>query len=1281
MAIQLLFDGGYVKTSGSYQANFVTEEGCDSMVTLVLGVDEFTRDTTIASICPGERYLFHGTNYEAAGIYRDTLSYDDRCDEIVVLELSIDGFVRLDSTIALCEGHPLMINGSTVLESGVYLDTLLGSSSCDTIIAFDVEVKPGVVQRVEQILCEGTMPTFTNQRIEGSGLYRDTFPAANGCDSIMVWEVTVLPQAETMFMDTICKGEVYVFNGERITSAGIFCDTLTAANGCDSVSCVDLVLLRNGFSTIEATICEGEPYVFEDTTVMNNGIYERVVPKRGGCDSTITLILSVLPKAFDTIRVDLCAGESYPYDGTVLREAGDFPFNYQASNGCDSIVTVRISITDYERFSDQATICGHEAFMFGGEPISSSGQYMDTVRVEQGCDTIYTLDLTVLESSRDTIAQTICEGEAYQIGNRSLDEAGLHEVGFANRFGCDSIMVVDLSVIRLDTGYVQQVVCAGESYTIGDQTFDESGIYGVPISRDGQCDSLVLLDLEVKPELSSEINSSICNAFFVYGRDTLRISGRFTYGFTSVDGCDSTVVVSLSNDAVITNQITEELCLGESITFGNQMIDRAGIYRDTTVSQSGCDSITVLSVMALFPQITTLSDTICKGDAVVFDGDRITRPGIYEKVYAAANGCDSVVQLSVALKRRVYLNEQVAVCEGEPYVFEGQPYEAPGIYEVVLDGPALCDTIMVLQLSATPGVRDTIRQTICQGSEYTFDGQSLSTSGFYTRTVFGAEGCSGFEVLALSVVDQIETTVDRTICQGDQITIGNQTFNAAGTYEVMTTSVFGCDSLITLNLAVVDAFETMLEAVHCGDAAYDFLGTSLDQSGRYQDTLSSRGGCDSIIILDLTIFPEYSSVLDTQVCLDDILIVGNQVITTDGAYTERLMSTNGCDSIITMQVSFVDTFRDTTVVEICAGSTYTFDGRSLSQPGLYEQTIPGTTTLCHTIHYLDLRWADTIIETTIYDTLCVGETIVFGGDEISSSGTYTELLQTTTGCDSLVILELTLLEGGLAEIMGPMVTCVEDVQLEGNLLPGTTGLWQTTSAAIIESVDQAQTMIRELAPGANVFTWQLSDANCGVIATDTFTVTYLTDPPIANDDAFALGADSTELLGNVALNDEVANFNNQWAVDLVSQPTFGTVQIEVDGTFRYLPDVGATGMDQFSYQLTSTDCSELLDTAIVSIDLAGTPDPNRFGITPDGNGVNEYFILPILRDNPLEYENNELMIFNRWGDEVFQAKSYQNDWGGQGPDGRILPAGTYYYVLKLDVLKGLVQKGVVVIVR
>ncbi|MFT5168634.1 MAG: hypothetical protein ACI8P3_003879 [Saprospiraceae bacterium] len=90
-------------------------------------------------------------------------------------------------------------------------------------------------------------------------------------------------------------------------------------------------------------------------------------------------------------------------------------------------------------------------------------------------------------------------------------------------------------------------------------------------------------------------------------------------------------------------------------------------------------------------------------------------------------------------------------------------------------------------------------------------------------------------------------------------------------------------------------------------------------------------------------------------------------------------------------------------------------------------------------------------------------------------------------------------------------------------------------------------------------------------------------------------------------------------------------------------------MLEFDYELCNEYCPDFCDMERVRLDIQDqiTIDTSVFipnGITPNDDGINDTFVFPVLEDNPSAFPNNEIIIFNRWGDIIYQAKLYRNDW-------------------------------------
>ncbi len=239
---------------------------------------------------------------------------------------------------------------------------------------------------------------------------------------------------------------------------------------------------------------------------------------------------------------------------------------------------------------------------------------------------------------------------------------------------------------------------------------------------------------------------------------------------------------------------------------------------------------------------------------------------------------------------------------------------------------------------------------------------------------------------------------------------------------------------------------------------------------------------------------------------------------------------------------------------------------------------------------------------------------------------------------------------------------------------GSQGVWSSPDSSILfADRNEPNTTARGLKRGANTLIWEVDQGVCGLDSRDTVIVTYQPNPE-ANDDFVEIEF-GQETAINVLANDR---FTEDAGLSIVQQPNNGSIEIENDSVITYRPNLNFVGTDRFFYELCSPGCECAM--ARVTIEIGSDTEctvPNI--ITPNGDGINDTFLIPCLLDQGA-YPNSQVIIFNEWGDEVFRSPSpYQNDWRGTY-NGEDLPVGTYFYIVSFGDLQD-PQNGYLMIQR
>ena len=863
---------------------------------------------------------------------------------------------------------PYSMNDTTFqvgTQSGTYYVTRPATGGCERTTTIHLTVNPSYAIYDTLTICSGQLPyRWRNEWLQvgmNSGDYTYSRTSSLGCDSAVYLHLTVNRSYSEVLSLTVCENELpYEWRGHVIprgTQSRTFVYDETSVTGCDSLVMLNLTVNPTYRQEETLTICSGDlPYEWRDTTfgegtLGGTYLFEKQTSK--GCDSTVVLHLTVNPTKEESVTVDICRSE-LPFHwrdttfvaGTV---SGTYQFDRLTSAGCDSTVVLTLNVHESFGSSESLVVCENELpVVWRGNIIPRGTQSGNIVYREQtafGCDSIVILSVVVNPAYRQNEELTICENDLPYVWRDTTFEAGTRSGSFyferPSSSGCDSVVLLNLTVNPSFYRTEQLAICANDfPYQYGDTTFmegTESGEYHLHRYTTNGCDSIVTLLLTVNSFYAIADELELCESDLPYVyHDTVfglgTQSGTFVFNRETRLGCDSIVTLELTvNPRGYQNKqyvvCSSELPLEtEDTTFA--VGTSSGLYNIYYTSSTGCDSVVAIDLTVNPDYNEVVSEVICQNDLPYVWRDTTFEAGTQSSVFRFArttvNGCDSLVTLALIVNPSFEQEETADVCDnGFPFVWRDTTFLAGTesgdftFYRQTVNG---CDSIVTLHLMVNPTYNQTEQLSVCQSElpylwrDTTF--QTGTASGFYTFYRHSSAGCDSTVTLALTVYPSSTQSYNIRICSNDlpyTWSVVDTVFEVgtmSGTYQFNYTNVFGCDSNIVLNLVVNQAYEMNESLTLCqNELPYYYepgnhTFSSNASSGTYTFNHPTASGCDSTIVLQLTIHPSYMQQEMIAVCENDFPYTWRDTTflegTVSGTYIFNRVSQFGCDSVVSL---------------------------------------------------------------------------------------------------------------------------------------------------------------------------------------------------------------------------------------------------------------------------------------------------------------------------------------------------------------------------------------------
>lgn len=330
---------------------------------------------------------------------------------------------------------------------------------------------------------------------------------------------------------------------------------------------------------------------------------------------------------------------------------------------------------------------------------------------------------------------------------------------------------------------------------------------------------------------------------------------------------DSLTTVNLHVNVEALHVVADTVCEGQEYHGNNWDITlpESHVYRRKSVNALGCDSMEVL-LLYVTPTAEIRFDTICQGDAYNFNGTMLTAAGVYVDTLTTSQGCPSVVTLNLTVSATSDTTF-ASICQGDTYRFEGVDYTTSGTYAVPGVGSHGCDFTRVLVLTAIP-TDSVVNVNFCSGGQIAVADTIISQPGSYTLVRVNTEGCDITYHITATMDDPVVGHAYDYSCEGYAYSgygFANVAINADTVLTVNQRTAEGCDSITEIHITFHPT-QSSTEWVHIDEGeSYEWHYQTYTRAGTYTDTVRDSYGCDSVLVLVLSVGDGVNNVPDARI--------------------------------------------------------------------------------------------------------------------------------------------------------------------------------------------------------------------------------------------------------------------------------------------------------------------------------------------------------------------------------------------------------------------------------
>jgi hypothetical protein len=314
------------------------------------------------------------------------------------------------------------------------------------------------------------------------------------------------------------------------------------------------------YSTFNVSQCLKYTMPSKKRTVTKSGTYNDTIISQKGCDSIMTITVTILNSTTGTIIIAACDSFRNPINGSIYKRSGKYTGTTRNVAGCDSVVTFNLTIYKKDTTRFFYNEC-NSAILKNGKTVIYSGVYVDSLKGFRGCDSAVIHTVTIRRNTYAKVTLPVC---LFVIcpSNRAkvFYTPGIYYDTLANKASCDS--VIEYNVVSASTsGSLSAKACGSFKSPSGKYTYTKSGTYQDTLTGINHlgCDSFISINLVIPVAAKKQLDVSDCRSYKVpSGSRTITNTQQVMDMLKSKDGCDSieytiNVTINRPNTGVMRN--------------------------------------------------------------------------------------------------------------------------------------------------------------------------------------------------------------------------------------------------------------------------------------------------------------------------------------------------------------------------------------------------------------------------------------------------------------------------------------------------------------------------------------------------------------------------------------------------------------------------------------------------------------------------------------------------------------------------------------------------------